>query len=77
MQDFYLQWSSFTVLRDLDTPSTTGCTHVDFGRLGESSYRMDVVVQDDDPDHHPEAERHRVLTGEPAAVLPERTPSGD
>lgn len=34
---------------------------------------MDVVVQDDDPDHDPQAERHRLLTGESAAVLPERT----
>lgn len=54
-----------------------GCTHVDFGRLCESSYRMDVVVQDDDPDHHPQAEGHRVLAGESAAVLPERTRSGE
>lgn len=47
-----------------------GCTHIDFGRLCESSYRMDVVVKDDDSDHHPQAERHRLLTGESAAVLP-------
>lgn len=33
---------------------------------------MDVVVKDDDPDHHPQAERHRLLTGESAAVLPEK-----
>lgn len=39
---------------------------------------MDVVVQDDDPDHHPEAERHRLLAGKTAAVLPEkRRGSGD
>lgn len=34
---------------------------------------MHIVVQDDDPDHHPQAERHRLLAGEPAAVLSERT----
>lgn len=38
---------------------------------------MHVVVKDDDPDHHPQAERHRLLTGESAAVFPERTRSGD
>lgn len=32
---------------------------------------MDVVVEDDDPDHDSQAERHRLLAGEPAAVLPE------
>lgn len=34
---------------------------------------MHVVVKDDDPDHHPQAERHRLFAGEPAAVLSERT----
>lgn len=47
-----------------------GCTHVDFGRFGESAHRMDVVVQDDDPDHDTQAERHRLLAAESAAVLP-------
>lgn len=47
-----------------------GCAHVDFGRLGEGPDRMDVVVEDDDPDHDPQAERHRLLAGESAAVLP-------
>lgn len=32
---------------------------------------MDVVVEDDDPDHHSQAERNRLLAGEAAAVLPE------
>lgn len=36
---------------------------------------MDVVVEDDDPDHHSQAERNRLLTGESAAVLPEGTQS--
>lgn len=51
--------------------SAGGCAHVNFGRLGESPDRMDVVVEDDDPDHDPQAERHRLLAGESAAVLPE------
>lgn len=51
--------------------------HIDFGRLGESSYRMDVVVQNDDPHHDPEAEGHRLLAGEAAAVLPEGTGDKD
>lgn len=48
-------------------------THIDFRRLGEGSYWMDIVVQDDYPDHHPEAETHRLLTGESAPVLSDRT----
>lgn len=32
---------------------------------------MDVVVEDDDPDHHSQAEGDRLLAGEAAAVLPE------
>lgn len=36
---------------------------------------MDVVVEDDDPDHHSQAERNRLLAGESAAVLPEGTQS--
>lgn len=36
---------------------------------------MDVVVEDDDPDHHSQAERHRLLAGESAAVLPNGTQS--
>lgn len=36
---------------------------------------MDVVVEDDDPDHDSQAERHRLLAGESAAVLPEGTRS--
>lgn len=31
---------------------------------------MDVVIQDDNPDHDPEAERGRLLAAESAAVLP-------
>lgn len=34
---------------------------------------MHVVVEDDDPDHDSQAERHRLLAGEAAAVLPEET----
>lgn len=31
---------------------------------------MHVVVEDDDPDHDSQAEGHRLLAGEAAAVLP-------
>lgn len=47
-----------------------GCAHVDLGRLGERADGVDVVVEDDDPDHHPQAEGNRLLAGEAAAVLP-------
>lgn len=53
--------------------SKCGFTHVDFGRLGKRSNGMDVVVQDDDSHHHPEAEGHRLLAGETAAVIPDGT----
>lgn len=36
---------------------------------------MDVVIEDDDPDHHAQAERDRLLACESAAVLPEGTHS--
>lgn len=55
----------------LEAGSKCGFTHVDFGRLGKRSNGMDVVIQDDDSHHHPEAERHRLLTGETAAVIPD------
>lgn len=63
-------------MQDLNT-SKHERTHVDLGRLCKCSYGMDVVVQDDDADHHPQAERHRLLAGEAAAVLPERRRSSD
>lgn len=59
---FYAVWR--LIFEDFDA-----AFHVDFGRLGERSYGMDVVVQDDHPDHHPEAEGHRVLACEAAAIL--------
>lgn len=31
---------------------------------------MNVVVENDDSDHHPHAEQHGVCVGEPTAVLP-------
>lgn len=52
-------------------------THIDFGRLGESSHRVDVVVQDDDSDHDPQTERHRLLACESATVLPGGTRARD
>lgn len=53
-----------------------GGAHVDFRRLGEGPDGVDVVVEDDDPDHHSQAERHRLLAGEAAAVFPGGTRSG-
>lgn len=46
------------------------CTHIDFGGLGESSHRVNVIIENDDAHHHPHAEQHGVCVGEPAAVLP-------
>ena len=31
---------------------------------------MDIVVQDDDPHHDPQAEGHGLLTGETTTILP-------
>lgn len=46
------------------------CTHIDFGGLGKSPDRVNVVIEDDDSHHHPHAEQHGVCVGEPTAVLP-------
>lgn len=43
--------------------------HVDLGGLVEGSVGMDVVVQDDDSNHHSHTEQQRVLTVEPARVV--------
>lgn len=43
--------------------------HVYFGGLGEGPHRVDVVVEDDDPDHDPQTEGHGLLAGEAAPVL--------
>lgn len=51
-------------------------THVDFGGLCEGAHGVHVVVEDDDPDHDPQAEGHRLLAGEAAAVLPARRRGG-
>lgn len=45
-------------------------THIDFGGLGKSSDRVNVVIENDDSHHHPHAEQHGVCVGEPTAVLP-------
>lgn len=52
------------------TYACTCCTHINFGGLGESPDRVNVVIQDDDTYHHPHAEQHGVCVGEPTAVLP-------
>lgn len=45
-------------------------THINFGSLGKSPDGVNVVVEDDDPHHHPHAEEHGVCVGETTAVLP-------
>lgn len=47
-------------------------SYIDLGRLAESSHGVDVVVEDDDPHHHPHAEHQRFFTRKPTPVLPER-----
>lgn len=46
-----------------------GGADVDLGGLVEGSVGMDVVVQDDDSNHHSHTEQQRVLTVEPARVV--------
>lgn len=62
--------------KNIFSRSETQSPHVDFGGLGEGSDRVDVVVEDDDSDHHPHAEQHGVCVGEPAAILPVRGGGG-
>ena len=50
--------------------SHCACTHINFGGLGKSPDGVNVVVEDDDSDHHPHAEQHGVRVGEPTAILP-------
>lgn len=47
-------------------------SYIDLGRLAESSHGVDVVVEDDDPHHHPHAEHQRFFARKPTPVLPER-----
>lgn len=51
-------------------PGLPTATHVNFGGLGEGPHGVDVVVEDDDADHHPHAEEEGLGVGEAAAVLP-------
>lgn len=48
-----------------------GFTHVYFGGLGESTNWMDVVVEDDDPDHDTQTEGHGLLAAETTSILAE------
>lgn len=48
----------------------SACTHINFGGLGESPDRVNVVIENDDSYHHPHAEQHGVCVGEPTAILP-------
>lgn len=43
--------------------------HVDLRELVERSVGMNVVVENNDPDHDPHTEQERVLAAEPARVL--------
>lgn len=45
-------------------------THINFGGLGKSPDRVNVVIENDDAHHHPHAEQHGVRVSEPTAVLP-------
>lgn len=51
------------------TPSAV-YTHIDFGGLRKSPNWVNMIVENDDPHHHPHAEQHGVCVGEPAAVFP-------
>lgn len=44
-------------------------THIYFGGLGESTDRMDIVIEDDDTHHDTQTEWHGALTAETATVL--------
>lgn len=44
-------------------------THIDFGGLGKSPDRVNVVIENDDAHHHPHAEQHGVCVSEPTTVL--------
>lgn len=46
-------------------------THVYFRGLGESADRMDIVVEDDDPDHDTQTEGHGLLAAETTSILTE------
>lgn len=47
-------------------------SYINFGCLAESSHGVHMVVEDDDPHHHPHAEHECLLACKPAPVLPER-----
>lgn len=48
------------------------CTHIDVGGADEGTEGMHVVVQNDDADHHPEAEHHSFFALELRAIIPEK-----
>lgn len=47
-------------------------SYINLGCLAESSHRVHVVIEDDDPHHHPHAEHECLLTCKPASVFPKR-----
>lgn len=56
--------------REKSLGSIAASTHINFGGLGEGADGVNVVVENDDSNHHPHAEQHGVCVGEPTAVLP-------
>lgn len=53
----------------LQQTGDAGFTHVYFGGLCECTNRMNIVIQDDDPDHDTQTEGNGLLTAEAAAVF--------
>lgn len=45
-------------------------TYIDLWCFGEGSHRMNVVVEDDHPHHHSQAEGYRLFVCKPTLVLP-------
>lgn len=48
------------------------CSYINLGCLAESSHGVDMVIEDDDTNHHPHAEHQSFLTRKPTPVLPAR-----
>lgn len=49
-----------------------GYSYINLRCLAESSHGVHMVIEDDDPHHHPHAEHQCLLTCKPAPVLPKR-----
>jgi len=51
-------------------PSRQQCTNINRRRLGKGSDGMNVIVENNDADHHPQAKHHRLLRRELGPVFP-------